>query len=1228
MRSTRAGVPWLWAVYGAVLVLAVALDGGAAELRIITPAPFSFHTAQPEFELVFEAASARVCELVVHFDGARVGTGAVEIGNRVETVALSLTNAAAGQHFLALSCDRASTNVSFTLLPPSHVHAMLPERLGQQIRAPVMNMIAFSKDRASQLDLLLRSLKEFVAGWRAQRLLVLFCASTPAFAAGYDRVRAYHRDVEFTAERSTDCTGMGTSFKQQLVGALSSGGALPFTMFMVDDMIFKSGFDPEGLDMQVFAGDATVLSLALRLHPHVSHGISGPRMEHIPAHFAHRPRLGLGNNPEERKWNWVSVAHGDYAYPMSLNGHIFRNADILRVLPSAFFHNPNLLEAALSRAAPQLAAALGRTRMMAPLVGIVVNIPANVVQSTYLNDNMGVPAAWFNGRFLAGARLTMHHLRGVHTTSGQSELPLVFHPSSAPVVDLASLRADWVFNITSVSCAANNGEGGSTANTRNVDPEVPEEHHAACTDSSSSAVWATAIFSWSSNDPIASLFPAHEWCNKIVSLDDGFSVCLSDHRNCVRVVVPGCFASGDKDRQRADGKTIAVLVNDAIEHGRAAALRADITLAWITTQPAAKRWLLAQTDTPPAFDAVFSSTTSLLNSADARTPSSVAAVNFLPAGVARVPKSLWRIHDKSKNVMLRANFADAPWERETNVLWDTLVALNEEVDVDFIDSRLQMSEENSYRFSILLGGNDALAFNSDVLHCFLTGTIPIVRASAALAASFNVNGIILYDSLYELIDIVKYTANEDLYDDMAVAISSNLAIAKQLMHPFRSMFLWAANLVVSVPRAPLTNPPKARDTIDKVDVVLIASAGSSACWLNRSLRSVLGQQDVSLRVAVVIEDGSDDAARLAVHATECGAAAGRCFVTRRGTASKHRNSDHGLGHLMLDALHSLGVVIDQPLARPNAAIGGSVVVVMDARDKLLSPHALSDVAVALGCGGTGTSPPRDGDVSGDFRPQLTPWLTWLCAREGVECEEPVSIAFRGDLLRFVLRETLAPEAAGKDSYRGLSMRLFAVMKILAGDRVTGRGDTAATHFAAHAPPSAAAALEDAAPSPPFDMAVEFNTRAAAQISDAIPLRELGPRHYGMNGSAAASYRRLVEYGARRHCARDGSHGTTSARCRPLMAISAPRKGNYFAQGSGKVIVDLPNFWIPEEGSLAIEIDGVQVHSLSEMGSVSGRVEFHLSSVGQLSVGYHSMTVRLISTSGEVVDAETVEFGVM
>ena len=81
-------------------------------------------------------------------------------------------------------------------------------------------MIGFSKDRASQLDLLLRSIKEFVAGWRSQNIVILFCASTPDFAAGYQRTQAFHRDVVFVAEQSRDCSGLDTDFHKQLVDIL------------------------------------------------------------------------------------------------------------------------------------------------------------------------------------------------------------------------------------------------------------------------------------------------------------------------------------------------------------------------------------------------------------------------------------------------------------------------------------------------------------------------------------------------------------------------------------------------------------------------------------------------------------------------------------------------------------------------------------------------------------------------------------------------------------------------------------------------------------------------------------------------------------------------------------------------------------------------------------------------------------------------------------------------
>jgi subfamily B ATP-binding cassette protein MsbA len=109
--------------------------------------------------------------------------------------------------------------------------------------------------------------------------------------------------------------------------------------------------------------------------------------------------------------------------------------------------------------------------------------------------------------------------------------------------------------------------------------------------------------------------------------------------------------------------------------------------------------------------------------------------------------------------------------------------------------------------------------------------------------------------------------------------------------------------------------------------------------------------------------------------------------------------------------------------------------------------------------------------------------------------------------------------------------------------------------------------------------VEFNTRAAVLVSDAVPLQVLDPQH-SENRNAAPFYRRLVEYGARLPCARHGFDSATAARCRPLMAVSAPQEGNYFAQGSGKIVAHLLNFWIPEEGSLSIEIDGIDLRDLS------------------------------------------------
>jgi hypothetical protein len=58
----------------------------------------------------------------------------------------------------------------------------------------LLNVIVFSKDRAAQLDALLRSIRERVEGWEKRSLwYVVFAASTPEFARGYEIARAEHR---------------------------------------------------------------------------------------------------------------------------------------------------------------------------------------------------------------------------------------------------------------------------------------------------------------------------------------------------------------------------------------------------------------------------------------------------------------------------------------------------------------------------------------------------------------------------------------------------------------------------------------------------------------------------------------------------------------------------------------------------------------------------------------------------------------------------------------------------------------------------------------------------------------------------------------------------------------------------------------------------------------------------------------------------------------------------
>src|SRR5216117_3630617 len=64
----------------------------------------------------------------------------------------------------------------------------------------VLDVIAFSKDRPAQLDLLLRSIRRFAGD--GTRTAVVFTASDPLYDRGYAVVREEHAWVDWVDERA------------------------------------------------------------------------------------------------------------------------------------------------------------------------------------------------------------------------------------------------------------------------------------------------------------------------------------------------------------------------------------------------------------------------------------------------------------------------------------------------------------------------------------------------------------------------------------------------------------------------------------------------------------------------------------------------------------------------------------------------------------------------------------------------------------------------------------------------------------------------------------------------------------------------------------------------------------------------------------------------------------------------------------------------------------------
>jgi len=257
----------------------------------------------------------------------------------------------------------------------------------------MINIIIFSKDRACQLELFIRSMSEYFEEFNSLKINILYTFTNNFFKQGYDKLISKYSNLNWVKENN---------FKNNLVSFIDINNK--YTIFFVDDIVWKNKFSLNDNEFKDFEKNNNILTLSLRLHPNLTYCYS-----------ANIPMKQLNTTV----WNWRGM-QPDFGYPMSLDGHFFRTNEIIGLVKGLPYKNPNQFEAVLA------AYPINKPLMSCYEKSIIFNNPANKVQTNNPNKHGNISAEYLNQEFLNGNIIDLEQYRGIDNESCHKEVPIKF----------------------------------------------------------------------------------------------------------------------------------------------------------------------------------------------------------------------------------------------------------------------------------------------------------------------------------------------------------------------------------------------------------------------------------------------------------------------------------------------------------------------------------------------------------------------------------------------------------------------------------------------------------------------------------------------------------------------------------------------------------------------------------------------------------------------------------
>ncbi len=267
-----------------------------------------------------------------------------------------------------------------------------------------IDMLVWTKDRACQLDLLLRSIKDNFVNYG--NIYVRYDYSSSEFKKGYEKVikKDYNLPITYI-----ETTGVFDKDTKDIINKFTT----EHMVVLCDDDVFIIPVDVREL---LFYYNEEVCAVSLRMSKDITYCYGTQKESPLPEFLPCEGNF--------LKWKWAdSDPSTDWGYPGAVNIHIYKTKWYKNMIKDLTFDNPNILESLFNKNREAFAPyilSLKRTR--------VLNIPVNQVQTVCPTNPFGKKYAYtrkeLNDKFLDGYIIDTKNIYDYKNKGVNEELPL------------------------------------------------------------------------------------------------------------------------------------------------------------------------------------------------------------------------------------------------------------------------------------------------------------------------------------------------------------------------------------------------------------------------------------------------------------------------------------------------------------------------------------------------------------------------------------------------------------------------------------------------------------------------------------------------------------------------------------------------------------------------------------------------------------------------------------